>query len=165
MRTLFLLAGTVALTWQAHAAGERLQPLDWKTFVEPSFGTRVEYPSEVFSVADGPTKRGIGQQFRTDDSRAQLEIYSLRNEGRDSPASFLRNHLRIPDGALSYRRVTSSFFAISAVDESTILYSRCNFSASGGGAIHCIDLRYPAREKRAWDGVVTRISRSLRPLL
>jgi hypothetical protein len=32
------------------------------------------------------------------------------------------------------------------------------------GAIHCLDLVYPQAEKRAWDGVVTRISRSLRPL-
>jgi hypothetical protein len=30
--------------------------------------------------------------------------------------------------------------------------------------IHCIDLRYPVGQKRAWDGVVTRISLSLRPL-
>jgi hypothetical protein len=29
--------------------------------------------------------------------------------------------------------------------------------------IHCIDLQYPRREKRAWDAIVTRISLSLRP--
>jgi hypothetical protein len=37
-----------------------------------------------------------------------------------------------------------------------IFYSRCDFSADGGGAIHCFDLVYPQQ-------VVTRISRSLRP--
>jgi hypothetical protein len=47
---------------------------------------------------------------------------------------------------------------------STILYRRCNFSANRGGTIHCIDLSYPRSQKRAWDGTVTRISRSLRPL-
>jgi hypothetical protein len=45
-----------------------------------------------------------------------------------------------------------------------VFYSRCNFSTDAGGAIHCLDLVYPQVEKRAWDGVVTRISRSLRPL-
>jgi hypothetical protein len=29
--------------------------------------------------------------------------------------------------------------------------------------IHCVDLRYPRGEKRAWDRIVTRISLSLRP--
>ena len=41
-----------------------------------------------------------------------------------------------------------------------IYYSRCNFSAPRGASIHCFDLVYPQREKRAWDAMVTRISLS-----
>jgi hypothetical protein len=40
-----------------------------------------------------------------------------------------------------------------------ILYPRCNFSRN---MIHCIDVRYPDEQERAWDGIVTRISLSLR---
>ena len=65
---------------------------------------------------------------------------------------------------LDYERVTRSFFAISSERRGLIFYSRCNFSAEAGGAIHCFDLVYRQDEKRAWDPVVTRISRSLRPL-
>jgi hypothetical protein len=50
------------------------------------------------------------------------------------------------------------------VRDDTIYYSRCNFSRFGTPAIHCVDLVYPAREERAWDAIVTRISLSLRPL-
>ena len=41
-----------------------------------------------------------------------------------------------------------------------------NLSAArqAGGAIHCFDMVYPQPAKRAYDYVVTRISRSLRPL-
>jgi hypothetical protein len=60
--------------------------------------------------------------------------------------------------------VTRSFFAISAVYEGVIYYSRCNFSRRSEDTIHCFDLKYPASEKRAWDDIVTRISRSLEPL-
>ena len=60
--------------------------------------------------------------------------------------------------------MTRTFFAISSVRQGLIFYSRCNFSADAGGAIHCFDLVYPQQEKRAWDALVTRISRSLRPL-
>jgi hypothetical protein len=45
-----------------------------------------------------------------------------------------------------------------------VLYSRCNFASGVGGTDHCIDLVYPQDVARAWGGIVTRISRSLRPL-
>jgi len=60
--------------------------------------------------------------------------------------------------------VTRRFFAISSERRGLIFYSRCIFSVEAGGAIHCFDRVYPQDEKRAWDPVVTRISRSLRPL-
>jgi hypothetical protein len=44
-----------------------------------------------------------------------------------------------------------------------IFYSRCNVSPTGA-TLHCFDMKYPAREKTAWDAIVTRMSRSLRPL-
>jgi hypothetical protein len=65
---------------------------------------------------------------------------------------------------LDYKRVTGSFFAISIERDGKIYYSRCNFSRSAKGSIHCFDLVYPQEAKRAWDPVVTRISLSLRPL-
>jgi len=70
--------------------------------------------------------------------------------------------LRMPRSALDYERVTRSFFAISTEGQGTVLYSRCNFASRG--TVHCIDLVYPQDVARAWDGIVTRISRSLRPL-
>jgi hypothetical protein len=46
---------------------------------------------------------------------------------------------------LDYERVTRSFFAISMERDGTVYYSRCNFSRSAGGSIHCFDLVYPQR--------------------
>ena len=39
-----------------------------------------------------------------------------------------------------------------------VWYDRCNFSR---GLVHCVLINYPAREERAWDDIVTRISLSL----
>lgn len=136
----------------------------WQTFSVPDFGTTVDYPAGIFSVAEGKAEKGVGQRFSSADGRSLLTIYSRENDTGDTPASYLRNNLKLPRSALSYERVTRSFFAISTVREGSIYYSRCNFSADAGGAIHCIDLVYPQTERRAWDDVVTRISRSLRPL-
>jgi hypothetical protein len=137
---------------------------DWTTFVEPQFGTRLELPSQMFTVHEGPSIKGVGEEYATSDGRAALAIYSQRNLRREAPATYLKRNYKAPRRAMDYVRVTRSFFAVSAVNQGTIYYSRCNFSRRFGGTVHCFDLKYPASEKRAWDGIVTRISRSLEPL-
>jgi hypothetical protein len=141
---------------------EQMPLLDWRTFVVPEYGTRVDYPAGIF-VPAGASEKGVGQRFNSTDGRAVLSIYSRDNEAGDTPASYLRNNLRVGRSSLDYERITRSFFAVSSEREGLIYYSRCNFSSGVGGAIHCFDLVYPQEEKRSWDPVVTRISLSLRP--
>ena len=157
--TAFALSG-------ANAETRARQPnaLDWQTFLVPEFGTTVEYPAGIFSVPHGKAEKGFGQRFNSADGRSMLTIYTQENEAGDTPASYLRNNLRIRRSALHYERVTRSFFAISSAREGLVAYSRCNFSSEAGGAIHCFDLVYPLADGRPWDAIVTRISRSLRPL-
>src|SRR5262245_45141853 len=158
MRTSLLLAGIATAALSQPAASQ-----EWTTFVEPSLGTSLELPTGILTTNEGPSSRGVGTQFKTDDGRAVLAVYSQENLQRETPASYLRRNYRVPQAAIDYQRVTRSFFAVSAINDGMIFYSRCNFSGGSGGAIHCFDLKYPEREKRAWDGIVTRISRSLRP--
>jgi hypothetical protein len=136
----------------------------WTVFVELKYGTRLDVPSAVFATADGSAERGVGRQFKTLDGRATLAVYAQRNDARDTPASYLRKNLKSPRAELNYERVTPEFFAIAAVMRGSIYYSRCNFSNNAGRAIHCFDLKYPVQERQSWDGIVTRMSRSLRPL-
>jgi hypothetical protein len=136
---------------------------EWTIFVEPKLGTRVQLPSDVFAVHEGPAPRGIGEQYRTPDGRAVLAVYSQPNVRHETPRICLKRNYRVPRATIDYVRVSRSFFAVSAVNEGSIYYSRCNFSRESGGTIHCFDLKYPAQEKRAWDDIVTRISRSLEP--
>src|SRR5689334_15324249 len=127
------------------------------------FGTRAEIPSDVFSVHERSSPKGVGNVYTTSDGRAALAVYSQRNLRREAPATYLRRNYKAPGRAMDYVRVTRSFFAVSAVNQGTVYYSRCNFSARSGGTIHCVDMKYPVSEKRAWDDIVTRISRSLEP--
>ena len=159
MRTAVVLAGIMLARFGQPAASQ-----DWTTFVEPNLGTRLELPSEVFSVHEGPAPRGTGEQYKTTDGRAVLAIYSQPNSRHEKPETYLRRNYRVPRAAIDYVRVSRSFFAVSAINEGTIYYSRCNFSRSSGGTIHCFDLKYPVGEKRMWDDIVTRMSRSLEPL-
>jgi hypothetical protein len=159
MRAAVILAGIVLAGFGRPAASQ-----EWTTFVEPNLGTRLALPSEIFTVHEGTSSKGIGEEYTTSDGRAALAIYSQRNSRHETPRTYLRRNYRAPLGVLDYVRVTRSFFAVSGVKEGTIYYSRCNFSRRSEGTIHCFDLKYPAHEKRAWDDIVTRISRSLAPL-
>jgi hypothetical protein len=134
----------------------------WRTYVDPDRGTAVEYPAGVFSVEAGAPERGSGQEFHTKDGRARLIIYTLANEERRSPKSYLRRHLLLAPGTLQYTRVTHQFFAISGTRNDDVFYSRCNFPHRRHGDMRCIFLEYPERETKAWDAIVTRISLSLR---
>jgi hypothetical protein len=136
----------------------------WQTFQVKQYGTTVDYPATIFSEPAGKAEKGTGQRFNSADGRSTLTIYALENAEGDTPASYLRKNLRMPRSAIDYERVTRSFFAISVERQGTVLYSRCNFASGDGGTVHCIDLVYPQDVARAWDGIVTRISRSLRPL-
>ena len=159
---LLAAAAVLALSTPAQSL-DRTSNIEWRTFAIQDFGTTVQYPANIFLPAGRPGK-GIGQRFKRADGRADLSVYSLPNEARETPATYLRHNLRMNRSALDYTRIAKSFFAISSERDGVILYSRCNFSKRGRGAIHCFDLLYPQEEKRSWDAVVTRISLSLRPL-
>lgn len=135
---------------------------DWRTYVDPDRGTAIEYPAALFSIQAGTPERGSGREFRTQDGRARLIIYTLHNEERRSPRSYLERHLLLAPGALEYTRVARHFFAISGVRDADTFYSRCNFPHRRRGDMRCIFLQYPQRETKAWDAIVTRISLSLR---
>jgi hypothetical protein len=157
----FAMLGMSVFGYPEHAHGQSTQTTDRWTSYTDEFGTRVDYPDTVFSLASGPHEVGKGRDFATSSGRAHLSIYVQDNPRRDTPASYLREHFRGSRSSLNYDRVAPHFFAVSTNRDSTILYRRCNFSKR---SIHCIDLSYPLSEKQAWDGIVTRISRSLRPL-
>ena len=135
---------------------------DWRSFDDRASGTHVEYPAVIFSVSEASQSGDRpGQAFATRDGRAHLAVFAVHNPGRRSAAAFIASNLRVPASTLHYQRTTSSFFVVSGIHDDNIFYARCNSSADHT-RLHCINMVYPAREKRRWDAVVTRISRTLR---
>src|SRR5262245_60691550 len=131
---------TLVVLLMASSAQAQRPVRDWRTFVVPQYGTRIDYPAGIF-VAAGDPEKGVGQRFERHDGRAVLSIYSRDNEEGDTPRSYLKKNLRVERSAIEYQRVTRAFFAISMERQGLIYYSRCNFSRAG--AIHCFDLLYP----------------------
>ena len=154
MRLLFgLCLSMVALP----ASAQQYRSLAWST-IENRRGASVDFPEGLFTKEASTDKNKMA--FSTEDGRGRFELFSIANTRRESPAQFAR---RADSGRdrLDYKRISGNFIAVSTIQNSRIPYRRCNFN---GGMIHCVDLRYPAAEKRAWDDTVTRVSLSLRPL-
>jgi hypothetical protein len=141
-------------------AGRFAGPEAWSNYVSNETGTSVEYPANIFSVKEAPTDQHGQMLFRTADNRGKLIVYSLPNNERETPRSYLARHLVFDRSLLTYQRIAPAFFAISGVKDDLTFYSRCNFK-DVNGRMHCIYLEYPKQEERAWDAIVTRISRSL----
>ena len=111
----------------------------------------------IFTSDAGAPEGGTGRRFFTEDRRADLTVQSVPNPGNDSPATFLAR--KQPPAGISYKRITSDFFVVSSIRKDRIWYNRCN---RGNGTMNCVLINYPSEEKRQWDDVVTRISRTLR---
>jgi hypothetical protein len=139
--------------WPALAGA---QETDWRKYVVAETGANVDLPIAVFTNQAGKPDAGYGARFLTSDGRANLTVQSLRNDNSDTPAAFLAR--KRPPHDIVYQRVTPNFFVVSSVRNGLIWYNRCNFA---GRLITCVLINYPATEKKAWDGVVTRISNSL----
>lgn len=133
----------------------------WSVF--SGAGAAVDYPANIFGVDAGASRRGTGRRLQTADGRAGFMLFVLPNRDRDSPRGYVRRHRALPRAKVEYKVITDRFFVVSGTDSDRVFYSRCNYPRGSSGPMHCISLVYPRAEIRAWDAIVTRISRSLRP--
>ena len=131
----------------------------WATYMNPRFGTTVDYPGRIFTDRDPPPENGDGQSFHSSDGRAQLLVYGAYNAEGDTPQRYLE---KLANEGVSYRRTTARTYVVSGTRKDQLFYERCNFQSGGGDIIVCLSVTYPAQEKTAWDPIVTRLSNSLR---
>jgi hypothetical protein len=131
----------------------------WATYMNPRFGTTVDYPGRIFTDRDPPPENGDGQSFRSGDGHAQLLIYGAYNAEGDTPQRYVEKHA---DEGVSYRRATARTYVISGTRKDQLFYERCNFQEGKNDIINCFSVTYPAAEKVVWDPIVTRLSKSLR---
>src|SRR5205085_9594752 len=82
------------------------RPLDWSV-VTDSFGTAVDYPAAIFTSPAAPPPRGVGHSFRSADGSALFMMYVERNDGHDTPQSYVRRNLTKPQSLLKSQRSKS----------------------------------------------------------
>jgi hypothetical protein len=151
-RLLVVWVTLVALPVSAQPSDE----LGWSR-IKTREGASVDFPGFLFTKQVSTDEQTI--RYTTADGRGIFSLFSIPNTRHESPAQFVRHADKGAD-KFDYKRVTSKFLAASTIRNSQVIYRRCNFA---GDMIHCVDMRYPYAETRAWDAAVTRVSLSLRP--
>lgn len=132
----------------------------WEVYLNARFGTGIDYPAHIFSVADPEPDNGDGRSFHSQDGRAKLAVWGSYNAADYSPQSYLDEIVK-PKGA-TYKKVTPQFFAVSGHQGADIYYQRCNFAAKPDDTIHCVSLTYPADQAAIYNDITAEISKSLR---
>jgi hypothetical protein len=155
-RAVVLAFGVVVASAAAAAPGAS----GWGQYRDREAGVAFDFPGHIFAM-DSAEQSRQGTVFRSTDGHSRIRVFGFANEARDTPARYLRRIARPEQANFTYVRTTPRFFVASGTRDGMIFYRRCNF-AGGNGQIGCLQLDYPQRDKRAFDQVVTRISRSLR---
>jgi hypothetical protein len=132
----------------------------WGRYRDRDAGVAFDFPSHIFAMESAEQSRQ-GTVFTSIDGRSRIRVFGFANDERDTPARYLKRIARPGEANFTYVRTTGRFFVASGTRDGMIFYRRCNF-AGGNGQVGCLQLDYPRAEKRAFDAVVTRISRSLR---
>jgi hypothetical protein len=133
----------------------------WGQYRDKEAGVTFDLPAHIFPLDSAKDGRP-GTVFTSADGHAQMRVFEMTNEARESPRRYLAR-IANPDAAtFTYVRAAPTFFVASGTRDGMIFYRRCNFGRPIAKRIGCIQLDYPQREKRAWDAAVTRMSQSLR---
>lgn len=134
---------------------------DWQRYRNPRWGYALEVPTDLFTT-DVVLPDGRGETMLSADRRSRLAVFALPNPTGKSLARVAADYLReAGDPVVTYRRRTrNGHLVVSGNRGSDVFYLRV---AEGRGGVHGLDLAYPTAVERAFDSIVTRISRSFRP--
>jgi len=158
LRTIAAVAALLlALTVSARA--DQFLPAQggWKTYVNERYGTRLDFPPDVF-VPGEAAENGAGRRFAAAD--ATLEIYSFENIERETPASLKRRLV----GSEGYTDVTYSptgdgWLVLSGFRGPIIFYEKYFFA---GGIVSGFGMEFPADQKPQYAPIIERMENSFR---
>ncbi len=152
---LVALAGSVTLSFPATAQSV------WKTYRNARLGTTIEYPADRFIPTPVP-ENSDGQRFIATDG-AEFTVAAINNVFNQNLAGLETSVLRgrALDERIRYRDKGSNWLVVSGTRGDAIFYER-HLLSHRGGIINDFEILFPARLKRLYDPIVTRMSRSFR---
>jgi hypothetical protein len=147
----------------AHAPAPTTAHHDWTFLRNDRFGFSLQYPADVFE-AERASQAGDGQVFVSREGDARLLVGALPNVDRMSPGAYQEHIARqsYADYAVTYRRLSGSWFVLSGEGNGKTFYEKVIFSCNGR-LINSFAMIYPSDRGPLFDRIVEGIERSFRP--
>ena len=135
-----------------------VQAANWAVYQDETRSCRLDYARSVFK----PGKKDAEdfQRFSGPNKDIYFRVASLPNEERLSPKQIRAEYIKNRGKAeIVYERTKSDFLVLSGVRHGKIFYSKVAVSPNAQN-ICVLHIVYPQKAKRAFDAIVTRMSRS-----
>ena len=152
---LLALAGSATLPVSARAQSA------WTTYRNPRLGTTIEYPADRFIPA--PARESSDSQRFTASDGAEFTFGAINNvfQLEVVPRRKIDYKGRALDERIRHRDKGPNWLAVSGTRGDAIFYER-HLISHRGGIINDFEILFPARLRRVYDPIVTRMSRSFR---
>lgn len=161
MKTTLKLIGAFIFLAGISAA----QAADWTTYSNDSYKFSVEYPKDLFEVAE-KSENGDGINLRNADSSVEFRAYGFNN-GDELPLTQVRDIiLEDSDGrTVTYKAVKNNWIVISGTEEEngrTMIFYQRLAASSDLSKFSAFEFIYPQADKTKYDALLKRMSLSLK---
>jgi serine/threonine-protein kinase len=150
----------VAITFLVASACAPASAQQYRTYSNARFGTTAEVPADW--KPDPPPANGDGLIFRSPDRRASVTVSGSLHVW-NSIDEAMKIYEQPHDGeTVTYRHREPRALVVSGTRGDVIFYAK-HILSCGDQVWNSVHIEYPARNKAAYDALVTRVARSLRP--
>ena len=158
LRAVFALA-TCGLASIGIAHADTFLPLGdgWQTYVNSRYGTRLDFPVDLFAPGL-PPENGDGLQFRSPD--ATFEVYAFQNVEGDT-AQTLKERLAGREGytTVTYSPSGYNWLVLSGIRGDAIFYEKYLFREA---MVHAFGMEFPGVSKPLYAPILERMEDSFR---
>ncbi len=158
-KTLLPITLLCAFLTLAHS----VRAAEWKVYVNARFGYYISYPPNVFVSGEESVNRD-GAVFHSRDGRAWFTVFGSYNSAGTTLSELMRLYgERDEPVEITYMKRGRHWGVISGYTNRRrrIFYTRIMLACNGTLLVG-MDLTYPASRRKLYDGLVGRLSRSLR---
>ena len=132
----------------------------WAVYQDETQKCRLDYASSVFAL--GKKDNEDFQRFSGPNKDIYFRVAGLLNEEHMSPTQIRKEYIKNRGKSeIVYERTKSDFLVLSGIRDGKIFYSKVAVSPNTNN-ICVLHIVYPQKAKRAFDAIVTRMSRSFK---
>lgn len=134
--------------------------LQYKRYINPRFKYGIDYPA--FLIAQPESENGDGRRFQSQDGESELTVYgqsayaTVDGNAWTIPA-LLKDAIqnRVQDGdRVTFQKQGRDWFVLSGYSGSKIFYFKAMIHDD---SVKCFEIKYPQKEKKPFDPIVTRM--------